>query len=135
MTTPAAAALYEAQHVYRYEGYRAAVCNPDNLPLDQLPIIYGFNNGGSPGWMDAVLIAQDGTYLGGHVCSSEAYMPADLGILEGTRADRHEGFQKHYPGGYKMEFVRYDQVEGHAGLQAAIAANATQKPSRSGGNG
>ena len=46
-------------------------------------------------------------------------MPSDLGVLDGTRPDRHETFQKHYPDGYRMEFVRYDEVDGHAGLDAA----------------
>jgi hypothetical protein len=49
MTTKAAAALYEAQHVYEHEGKGWAVFNPHDKPLDELPVIYGFNNGGSPG--------------------------------------------------------------------------------------
>lgn len=72
--------------------------------------------------MDAGLIAQDGTWMGSHLCSSEAYMPADLGCLEGTRSDRHEGFQKHYPDGYRMEFVSGDPRK-HEGLMAAYALN------------
>ena len=123
MTTDAAAALYEAQHVFEHAGRRLAVFNPHDLPLELLPVIYGFNNGGSPGWMDAVLIAQDGTCLGGHLCSSEAYMPADLGCLEGTRDDRHEDFRKHYPDGYRMEFVRGADARTHAGLLAAFELN------------
>ena len=104
------------------DGRRWAVYNPHNKPLADLPVIYGFNNGGSPGWYEAVLLAQDGTYLGGHVCSHEGYMEHDLGILEGTREDRHEEFRKHYPDGYRMEFVSYDDVPGHAGLNAAFQA-------------
>ncbi len=120
MTTPAAAALYEAQHVYAHEHLRPAVFNPHNKPVSELPIIFGFNNGGSVGWLSAVLLAQDGTCLGGHCCSAEGYMPADLGILEGTREDRHQEFRQHYPDGYRMEFVGYDQVRTHAGLLKAI---------------
>lgn len=123
MTTPAAAAFYEAQHVYRHEGMNNAVFNPHGKPLDSLPTIYGFNNGGSPGWMSAVLLAEDGTCLGGHCCSSEEYMPADLGVLNGARADRHEGFREHYPDGYRMEFVRGVDVKKHAGLTAAYQRN------------
>lgn len=95
MTTPAAAAYYEAQHVDQHQGRNVAVFNPHSKPVGDLPVIYGFNNGGSAGWMSAALIAEDGTELGGHCCSSEAYMPADLGVLDGTRSDRHEEFQKH----------------------------------------
>ena len=125
MTTPAAEKLYKAQHIYAMEGKRWAVYNPHDKPVSELPVIYGFNNGGSPGWMSACLIAEDGTGLGGHICSSEAYMEHDLGILEGTRADRHEGFQKHYPNGYRMEFVRLDAVKArsHKGLERAYELN------------
>jgi len=123
MTTPAAAALYEAQHVYAHQGIPVAVFNPHDKPVNELPVIYGFNNGGSSGWMHAQLIAADGTTLGSHCCSSEAYMPADLGVLEGTRDDRHEGFRKHYPDGYRMEFVGHKDVFTHPGLSEAIRLN------------
>lgn len=123
MTTPAAEKLYEAQHVKEMEGKGYAVFNPHDKPLSELPVIYGFNNGGSPGWMNAVLLAEDGAGLGGHICSSEAYMYHDLGILEGTRPDRHEGFKKHYPDGYRMDFVPRDSVMSHEGLERAYRLN------------
>jgi hypothetical protein len=49
-------------------------------------------------------------------------MPADLGILEGTRPDRHEEFKAHYPDGYRMEFVGYEEAcaKSNAGLVAAM---------------
>ena len=119
MTTPAAAALYAAQHVYHHEGRAVAVFNPHNKPAQDLPVIYGFNNGGEGSWLSADLIAEDGAYLGGHVCSAECYMPSDLGVLDGTRPDRHATFQAHYPGGYRMEFVGHAEVREHAGLNAA----------------
>lgn len=128
MTTPAAERLYEAQHVHRWEGRGWVVHNPHSKPVDELPVIYGFNNGGQRGWMSACLIAEDGTDLGGHVCTSESYMPHDLGILEGSRPDRHETFQKHYPDGYRMEFVGYDEFPQHEGIKAAVAlAEAKEK--------
>lgn len=122
MTTPAAEALYLAQHRYKHEGRRWAVHNPNSKPLEELPVIYGYNNGGSPGWYSAELMAQDGTPLGGHICSHEGYMEGDLGILEGSRDDRHEGFRKHYPDGYRMEFVSGDPRK-HAGLMEAYRLN------------
>jgi len=122
MTTAVAAALYEMEHVIAHRDRAYAVFNPENKPVEELPVIYVFNNGGSTGWMSAVLIAQDGTPLGSHCCSSEAYMRHDLGILEGTGPDRHEDFRKHYPGGYRMDFVGYEDVPSHAGLNAAVAA-------------
>jgi len=125
MTTQAAANIYEAQHVYTYAGRKVAVFNPHEKNIGELPVIYGFNNGGSAGWLSAVLLAADGECLGSHCCSSEAYMPHDLGIIEGTREDRHETFREHYPDGYRMEFVSSDELEGHKEFNAAIAmANA-----------
>ena len=123
MTTPKAAAHYLARHEHEMEGRRYAIFNPHNKPIEELPIIYGFNNGGSPGFYSAVLIAEDGTGLGGHICSDEGYMWHDLGILEGTRAARHEGFRKHYPDGYRMDFVPYEQNLSHPGLAAAYKKN------------
>ena len=123
MTTPAAAALYLAQHNFEHQHRGNAIYNPKDLPVSELPWIYGFNNGGSPGWYSAQLISQDGHWLGSHVCSDEGYMPADLGILEGTQLDRHEEFRQHYPNGYRMVFVPYHRVRENEGLMAAIAKN------------
>lgn len=125
MTTAAAEAFYLAQHRMKYEQAKWAVFNPHGKPIEELPVIYGFNNGGSPGWYSAELLAQDGTGLGGHICSHEGYMEHDLGILEGTRADRHEGFRKHYPDGYRMEFVSGEPLQ-HAGLMEAYRRNQAQ---------
>ena len=121
MTTPQAAAAYEAAYVAEHAGRKLAVHNPNDKPLNELPIIYGFNNGGARDWLSGVLLAEDGTHLGGHVCSSEAYMPGDLGCLEGTRDDRHTGFADHYPEGYRMQFVSHADVKKNMGLMAAIS--------------
>lgn len=123
MAKEAAAKLYLAQHEYQMQNKKWAVCNPNNLPVQELPIIYGFNNGGRPGWYSAVLLAEDGTGLGGHLCSAEGYMPHDLGILEGTRPDRHETFRKHYPNGYRMVFISGKEVREHKGLALACEKN------------
>jgi hypothetical protein len=122
MTTPAQANLYLAQHLAEIEGQGYAVYNPHNKPLDELPWIIGFNNGRSPGWYHAQLIAQDGTPLGGHLCSHEGYMPHDLGVLEGSRPDRHEHFRAHYPNGYRMDFVSSVDVLKDPRIEEAIAA-------------
>lgn len=120
MTTRAAAALYEAQHQMDMQGRKVAIYNPYNKPLNELSRIYGFNNGGREGSLEALLLAEDGVLLGGHCCSSESYMPHDLGILDGTRPDRHESFKKHYPDGYVMEFVREQDIESHSALLKAF---------------
>jgi hypothetical protein len=108
------------------EKSRFAVYNPHNKPTEELPVIYGFNNGGSPGWYSGVLLAEDGTGLGGHMCSHEAFMYGDLGIVEGSRPDRHEAFREHYPDGYRMDFVSSSDVMAHPGLDAAYLKNQAQ---------
>jgi hypothetical protein len=99
------------------------VYNPHDQPVHMLPVIYGFNNGGSPGWYSGCLLAEDGTGLGGHVCSAEGFMYGDLGIIDGWRADRHEAFRAHYPDGYRMDFIPASDVRTHAGLDAAYQKN------------
>lgn len=103
-----------------------ATYNPHNRPIDELPVIYGFNNGGSPGWYHGALIAEDGEVLGGHVCSHEGFMLGDLGIVEGSRLDRHKHFRAHYPDGYRMDFVPESEVMSHPGLGAACEKNAAR---------
>ena len=82
--------MYLSQHLAQWRDKGYAVFNPHHKPLEELPVIWGFNNGGSPGWYDAELLSDDGEFLGAHICSAEAYMPHDLGIVEGSRPDRHE---------------------------------------------
>lgn len=130
MTTKEAAMSYELEHRGQMAGRKVAIYNPHEKPVNELPTIYGFNNGGSPGWFSALLIAEDGTELGGHVCSSEAYMPHDLGILEGTRLDRHDKFREHYPNGYRMQFVAYTEVGTNDGIQAAFKQHAEKETAR-----
>jgi len=120
MTTKAAENLYLTQHLSAWKNSTWKIFNPQTKPLEELPVIYGFNNGGSPQWWEGCIIAEDGTYLGGHICSNEGYMPADLGVLKGCRPDRHENFQKHYPNGYKMEFVGSSLIDEHEEFQKAL---------------
>ena len=126
MTTEAAAALYLAQHRMEVYGRPVAVFNPDGKDIADLPPIYAFSNirGGGDGI--AYAMAADGTVLGSHWCSNEGYVPNDLGVLEGCRDDRHEHYRKHYPAGYRMEFVKANDIKGHAGLMEAFRLNKLQ---------
>ena len=119
MTTAVMAAFYLTQHLEEIEGRKVAVFNPHNRPVDELSVIYAWNNGGSPGWFHGCLLAEDGEPMGGHICSHEGYMYNDLGVLEGCRPDRHETFKKHYPDGYRMCWVPSSEVSTHPGLSAA----------------
>ena len=122
MTTEAAAQQYLQEHlsVWGVKGYE--VYNPMNKDIEDLPVIYGFNNGGQSNWLHAVAISEDGHVLGGHVCSHESYMPYDLGIVKGSRKDRHEeSYMKHYPDGYRMDFIgKKDVKKGHDALKKAL---------------
>lgn len=98
-----------------------AIYNPHNKPIEELPIIYGYN-AGKPWQNDYLgyLLSEDGKFLGSHVCSNEQYMLHDLGILEGTAPSRHAAFREHYPDGYRMDFVSGDDVLDHEGLKKAF---------------
>lgn len=117
MTTPAAEKLYLEQHLMHFNSCKIVVYNPNERPLHELPVIYGFNNGGSPGFYSAQLLSEKGEDLGGHLCSDEGYMRADLGILEGSAVYRHELFRKKYPNGYRMEFVPSNEIKNHYKIQ------------------
>lgn len=130
MTSPERAEAYLAAHLVKRIGTPYAVFNPNNKPVDQLPVIYGFNNGGSAGFFSGCLLAEDGEPLGGHCCSHEGYMYGDLGILEGSRPDRHETFRNHYPDGYRMDFVGYADVPAHVGLNAAFKRHDERYPQK-----
>ena len=127
MTTAQAAEQYLNEHLIEWASKGFTIYNPNNKTIEELPVIYGFNNGGTPGWFSGILLAEDGTALGGHICSSEGYMPHDLGIVEGSRPDRHETFRQHYPDGYRMDFVPARDVLSHPGLSAAYRKNQEQR--------
>ena len=128
MTTPQAAVKYLAEYLQQLSEENE-VYNPSNIPLEELPVIMGFCNGGGAGFYDAIALAEDGTYLGGHICSHEGYMRGDLGIAKGTRRDRHEAdYKKHYPNGYIMEFVSSDEISTHTKLHQAFKLNQAEAP-------
>lgn len=123
MTTEAAARRYLAEHLREFADKKYAIYNPHGKPIEDLPVIYGFNNGGNPGMYEACLLSEDGTFLGNHLCSAEGYMPFDLGVSEGSRPDRHETFRKHYPDGYRMDFIPLKDAPTHAELDVAYQRN------------
>jgi len=92
------------------------------------PKIYCFSNVVGGGEGIALALAEDGTVLGSHWCSHEAFVPGNLGVSPGSRPDRHETYAAHYPDGYEMEFVRAAEVLSHPGLAAAMKLNAEKKP-------
>ncbi len=98
------------------------VVNPEGKDEAELPRIYVFING----WMAGpvpVAVSADGYGLGSHACSSEGFIPSDMGLYEGSRPDRHEAYLKHYPQGYVMEYVPDFDIAGHEGINEAIRLN------------
>ena len=83
--------------------------------------IFCFNNGGSPGWMHACAIADDGHVLAGHICSSEGFMRHDLGMDGSTW--KHENYNKHFGEG-NWELVWIDDPSKSPELDVACALNA-----------
>ena len=124
MTTPAAARLYLAQHQYELENRGIVIYNPHNKNVSELPTITAFSNAVGGGDGICFSMAEDGNVLGSHWCSNEGYAESDLGVLVGTRNDRHEeSYQKHYPSGYRMRFVSHDKIKSDEILQEAFRLN------------
>ena len=63
----------------------------------------------------AIAMAEDGTVLADHICSSEGFMPHDLGI---TSNWKHDKYNKYYgEGNWELEWV--SNVNTHEGLEKA----------------
>lgn len=90
----------------------------------QLPKIYVFCNSCSPQCHRFMAIAEDGTFLGGHICSGHEYADHDMGVVEnGWKRDLYAA---HYPGGFTVERLdirsRQD-ADNHPGLSNAFKLN------------
>ena len=47
-------------------------------------------------------------------------MPFDLGLVEDSRSDRLDEYKKHYPDGFRCEFVPHAKAKDHTGLRDAM---------------
>ena len=77
------------------------------------PTIYLFHNSTSGGMYCGCAIAEDGTILGQHASSSEAWMIRDLERKTAL-------FEAHYPAGYQLEYVARAAAPTHKGIQEAF---------------
>lgn len=95
------------------------------------PSIYVYSGAPNGGDGPAFALAEDGTCLGSHYCSNESYAKYDLGVVEGSRPDRHQTYAAHYPEGYQMVFVPHSNLDDHAGIARALESNraANSEPS------
>jgi len=67
-----------------------------------------------------VALAEDGHCLASHICSSESFVPHDLGA---TSTWKHDHYREHFPDGFDVVYVPSDQVADHAGIAAAAKLN------------
>lgn len=82
--------------------------------------IYAFNNGGSPGWYQAIALGEDGQIVGEHICSHEAWVPHDLGA-DGRSNWQHDNYDKVYgKGNWTIKYIKPNEIEDHSGLKEAI---------------
>lgn len=123
MTTPEAAATYLKEHLKTYGGRAYVVFNPHGVDPETLPTIWGFNNGGEPGWLHARTVSDDGKPLESHICSDEGYMRSDLGVTDES-SPKHDTYKEHYPNGYRMDFVPSHDEAPPAFWEAVARANA-----------
>lgn len=65
------------------------------------------------GDLTGIAIAEDGTVLGNHISSNEAWLEHDL------RA-KTEAFERHARAGYELEFIGVGKAKDHAGLRLAL---------------
>ena len=77
------------------------------------------------GDMVCVALAEDGHALASHLSSNERYAKHDMGI---TGTWKRDTYHAHYPDGYELVWVDFDDVETHEGLLAAYALNQEMKP-------
>lgn len=84
--------------------------------MSDKPKIYGFVNGGSPGWYSVEAISEDGVFLAGHVCSHPGFGPHDIGV---TSDWKHDTYAKYYPDGFEVVWI--EDTKNDERLKAAHA--------------
>lgn len=70
------------------------------------PTIYAFINGGSPGWIGVIALAEDGEYLAGHISSSVGWAVHDI-----DTESKHEFYRRKYPEGYEFKWLDSDNPD------------------------
>lgn len=98
------------------------IFNPHKKPEGELPVIYGFNNGGPTGRMNACLLAQDGSVIGSYMVAHESYIVHDLCLFGEENQGRLHACKLHYQGGFRFAYVGYEDAAKEAciGLRDAM---------------
>jgi hypothetical protein len=84
-----------------------------------IPKIYVFCNNCSHEWHAMLAMAEDGTVLAEHVCSSHGWASHDMGIH--PNGWKRELYAAHYPEGFEVLWV--EDPRNDTGLQAAYKKN------------
>lgn len=79
--------------------------------------IYAFNNGGRPGFYEAVAVGEDGLCLASHICSDERWMLHDMGVTSDWKHDTYDAWA---PEGWEIEFIPSEELDTHEDLKKAI---------------
>lgn len=90
-----------------------------NGKMEKKHEIYCFNNGGSPQFLHALALADDGHVVAEHICSHECYMAHDLGM---TSSWKHENYNKHFGEG-NWVLVWIDDPAEDERVKAAMVLN------------
>ena len=110
-----------------FECFRAAYERAYGVPsvdMSDKPKIFVWCNRCEPEWHSASAMAEDGTALGGHICSSHSFIAHDMGINE--NGWKRDIYAEHYPDGFEVVWV--EDPKHHAGLDAAYKLNQQRKP-------
>lgn len=84
--------------------------------MENKPKIYCFINGGFPGLLNVIALAEDGNVLARHGSSNEYYAQHDIGIHSDWK---HDLYKKHYPDGYELVWLEFEDE----GFLAAVEKN------------
>lgn len=85
---------------------------PEVLGQQHKPTIFVFINGGIPGLLSGIAVAEDGTVVAGHGSSNEDWVRHDMGVAYGSTW-KHDLYEAKYPDGYKLEYVKNEDVMKH----------------------
>lgn len=84
-----------------------------------LPKIFVWVNGGrGTEWQSGAALAEDGTWLCGHISSCRGWFQHDMGLAS---ENKHEIYRAHYPAGFELVEVPEGEERKHEGLEAAHA--------------
>ena len=87
---------------------------------------YGrINDAEATGNVIGYALAEDGNCIASHYSSGRNWAKHDMGI---TSDWKHEVYEKHYPDGYELEWIDFEDLDNHAEYLKAKKLNFEQAP-------